>query len=641
MNRGLSEPNSTTRRRNESGLLHNRAFVLLWAAYGVSAMGDHISEMALLKGLGAASTHNLIQLQAMITFMFMFPFFVLGPFNGILADRLPRRGIMIFADLIRAAIMLIFASLIALFSPLGILGAFVPLMIVGIFAALFSPARAALLPTLVREDQLIRANAMSSGLGVIATMIAVMIGGHLADHYHPQVSFRVDAVTFVLSAVLLWFIRPSAQLGGTHHADVGKGALIQAVRYVRQHRRVMQLLLVAVVVWSCGALVRSTIPTIVRDIYLPAGYKGLFQEMSGFQARLGGGMLLGAIILTTLGDALRSEIAITWSLAGIALAIGTLAFSVFAPISQDLAYHVGGFAIILSGVFATGVMASYNALLQRIVPNRLRGRLFGLTDLATMTGLLLATGLVGIPHWENIDRWVGWILIIVTIGVTATAISSLVIRLRSGTFQARIAFWWNLNEFYCKWWFRLKRETVCTVPAEGPVIVVANHTCAVDPLLLIASTPHRKLGFLIAEEYSRLPLFGRLTTMVECVPVKRDGHDVAGTKIALRHLKAGKPLGIFPEGRIPEPDESVEPKEGAAMLALRTDAVVIPAHISGTRYNPGVAASFFYRHHARVRFGKPIDLSKYRQAKHDKETVGQVATLLMQEIRALGENNRV
>ena len=633
-----AEPGHASPRRAEPGLLHNRAFVLLWAAYGVSAMGDHISEMALLKTLGAASKSNLIQLQAMITFMFMFPFFILGPFNGVLADRLPRRGIMIFADLVRVGIMLSFAFLIALFSPLGTLGTFVPLMIVGIFAAVFSPARAALLPTLVRENQLVRANAMSSGLGVIATMIAVMIGGYLADHYHPQVSFRVDAATFVVSAVLLWFLRPPAGAVSRHRADMGLAALTQAVRYVRQHRRVRQLILVAVVVWSCGALVRSTIPTIVRDIYLPAGYAGLFQEMSGFQARLGGGMLLGALILTALGGACRSEIAITWSLAGIALAIGTLAFSVFAPIRGDLAYHVGGLAIIFSGVFATGVMASYNALLQRIVPNRLRGRLFGLTDLATMAGLLLATGLLGIPRWENIDLWVGWILVAVTLAVGAAAAGSLVIRLRSSAFGPGLAFWWNLNEFYCKWWFRLKREGICTVPADGPVILVANHTCAVDPLLLIASTPHRKLGFLIAEEYTRLPIGGRLTAMVGCVPIKRDGQDVAGTKVALRHLKAGKPLGIYPEARIPAPGEKIEPIEGAAMLALRTNAVGVPAHISGTRYTSSVVAAFFRRHYARVRFGKPIDLSKYRGARPDKEAVGQVARLLMQEIHALGEN---
>src|SRR5688572_16069433 len=119
------------------GLFRNRQFMLLWFAYGISAMGDHISEMALLKATNALHAPNLTQLQAMISFMFMLPFFVLGPLNGILADRLPRRGIMIFADLVRAVLMWNFAFLIAQTAGFGAAGRFLPLLIIGLFAALF------------------------------------------------------------------------------------------------------------------------------------------------------------------------------------------------------------------------------------------------------------------------------------------------------------------------------------------------------------------------------------------------------------------------------------------------------------------------------------------------------------------------
>ena len=624
--------------RPPAGLFTNRAFLLLWGAYAVSAMGDHISEMAVLKEMDALKSDQLTRLQAMITFMFMLPFFILGPLNGILADRLPRRGIMIFADLVRVAIMVSFSFLLAKFMPLGTIWGFVPLMIVGIFAALFSPARAALLPTLIRDNQLVRANAMMSGLGVIATMFSVAIGGYLAHRYAPRVAFTVDACTFVASAVLLFFIRLPARETQRRHAGAGLTALKEGLHYVRQHRRVAQLIGVAVVVWGCGAAVRSTIPTLVRDVYLPDVHGDqLFVYMGMFLFRLGLGMLTGALILTALGDALRSEIAITWSLAGIALSIGLVAISALVPMPSWLAYHLGGMAIIFSGIFAAGVMASYNALLQRIVPNRLRGRLFGLTDLATMSGLLLATGLIGIRDWENIDRWVGWILVGVTLIVLATAAASLTVRLRSKPFRPGVGFWWNVNEFYCKWWFRLRREGICTVPAEGPVIVVANHTCAIDPLLLIASSPHRLLGFLVAEEYAKLPIGGRLIRMIGCIPVRRDGHDAAGTRTALRHLKTGQALGIFIEGRIARPGETLEPKDGAAMLALHSGALVVPAYISGTRYDEKVSRSFFRRHRARVRFGKPIDLSRYYIPKADKETLIRISDRLLQSIRELGE----
>jgi len=119
------------------------------------------------------------------------------------------------------------------------------------------------------------------------------------------------------------------------------------------------------------------------------------------------------------------------------------------------------------------------------------------------------------------------------------------------------------------------------------------------------------------------------------VPVKRDGHDAAGVKAALCHLKAGKPLGIFIEGGIPNPGEEVSLKDGAALLALKTGATVIPACVVGTRHHPSVLASFFRRHNGRVRFGKPLDLSGFRQSRPTRETYRAVTGVMADAIEAL------
>ncbi len=618
-----------------AALLRNRAFLLLWAAYGISAMGDHISEMAVLKWMGAMESANMTRLQALMNFMFMLPFFLAGPVNGMLADRLPRRGIMIAADLIRAGLMVNFAHLLAVFGRFGNIGAFVPLMLVGIFAALFSPARSALLPTLIRQDQLVRANAMTSGLGVIATMVAVVIGGKLADHFPPRVSFMVDAGTFLASAVCLLMIgrgpRPAAAAGGP-------GALVEAVTYVRQHRRVIQLMLVAVVVWSCGAAVRSMMPALVHHAY----ERDRYTDIGIFQGFLGLGLLTGALVLTLLGDALRGDIAITWSLAGVSAAVGVIALTALdrlsgSPrLSAGAAHHLGAAAVVLAGMFSAGVMTSYNALMQRIVPDRLRGRVFGLTDLVSIGGLLLATGLLGLVPWPGIDAWLGWIMLAVAGIVLAAAVASMVVRLGRGPIRGRRRFWWNLNEFYCRFWFRLRRRGPCTVPAEGPVVLVCNHTSPIDPLLLIACTPCRVIGFMIAREYADLPIFRHLTGMIGCIPVRRDGHDAAAARIALRRLAAGEAVGVFLEGGIPRPGQEVRPKEGAALLALRAAATIVPAHISGVRYDGRVARTFFRRHRAEVRFGRPIRPDRQPASRPGRREVAELTDLLMERIRELG-----
>ena len=616
--------------------------MLLWAAYGVSAMGDHIAELAVLKQMNAMEDPNITRLYAMILFVFMVPFFVFGPINGILADRLPRRGIMVFADVIRAVLFFNFAYLITTFTQLGqswtsvpfvgeFLGdsaPFIPFMLIGLFAALFSPARLSLLPTLIRPTELVRANAMTGGLGVIATMIAAVIGGYLADRHEPSVAYYVDAVTFIGSACLLLLIRvpPRATTTASH------GGLIEGARYVFSHRRVAQLIIFAMVVWFCGSVVRSTIPALTFKVY----ERTEFIQISYFQAALGLGILTGSLILTALGHALRSEVALSWSMTGIGLSVFLLVFSVFLPIAPAIRYWMGITAVMFSGLFGAGVMASYSALLQRIVPNRLRGRVFGLADLCTMAGLLLATGCLSIPRNAHLDEYIGWILLGVALIATTTGIAALIIRLRFGQFGMSLGFWRNFTEFYAKWWFRLKREGICTVPADGPVIVVSNHVTPIDPLLLIAATPNRILSFMVAQEYADLT-FGRyFTKLIDCIPVTRSGEDLAATRAALRHLKNGRALGIFIEGRIAKPGETLEPKDGPALIALRTGVKVVPAFISGTVYTKSVLQSFLIRHNARVRFGKPIDLTPYRTGKPDKETVSKVSQLLIDKIRELG-----
>jgi len=169
-------------------LLRNTSFLLLWAAYGISAFGDHLSELGLMRELRIEHSSRQVQTQALMTFLFFVPFFGAGWLTGAVADRLPRRLVMIGADLARASIVLalpLWVESQVLRTGEGLrrsdlFVALLPLMGLGLFAAFFSPARQALLPQLVRQDQLVRANSITSGLGTIAAMLSNMVGGVLA-----------------------------------------------------------------------------------------------------------------------------------------------------------------------------------------------------------------------------------------------------------------------------------------------------------------------------------------------------------------------------------------------------------------------------------------------------------------------------
>ncbi len=446
---------------SETGLLRNRAFVLFCVTCGISVLGDHLAVSGLLGRPGLAEGESKAHFRALTSFAFMLPFFVAGPLFGMLADRLPRRGLMIAADVVRVGLMIGFLKLTDLLQPMGSFWAMTPLVIGGLFAALFSPARAALLPALIGKDRFVRANAMVLGLSTIGVMAAFLLGGYL--RLPAQTPYWTGAVVFFVGAILLLCIRSPERKSIRASGGPSPKGLIEAVTYVRGHRRVAKLIGVAVLVWGSGAVVWNAIPSLVWDVY---GRQSL-TSVSSFQASLGVGLLIGAMVLSSLGDAIRGDAMITWSLLGFAAAIAILSASVFLPVSADWGYRVGAVALIAAGVFGAAIMAAYNALLQRIVPDRLRGRVFGLVDSASVAGLLLATGLLGILRWPGAARWIGWVLLGITAVLAATAVSLLVVRLRSGPLASTPQFWWNVTEFYCKWWFRLRREGPCTVPAEG------------------------------------------------------------------------------------------------------------------------------------------------------------------------------
>jgi 1-acyl-sn-glycerol-3-phosphate acyltransferase len=163
---------------------------------------------------------------------------------------------------------------------------------------------------------------------------------------------------------------------------------------------------------------------------------------------------------------------------------------------------------------------------------------------------------------------------------------------------------------YCVIWHRLRIDRRAPLPEHGPAILICNHTCGIDHVLLQAASD-RILGFMVAREYYDYPLLTPWCRLVGCIPVNRDGRDFTATRAALRVLKDGRVLPIFPEGHItPESGRRIdEIKPGTSYLALHTGAPVIPAYLCGTPETDSIVKALVTPSHSRVIFGEPIDLS--------------------------------
>ncbi len=178
-------------------------------------------------------------------------------------------------------------------------------------------------------------------------------------------------------------------------------------------------------------------------------------------------------------------------------------------------------------------------------------------------------------------------------------------------FHGLLSLMWRLNKIYCSTFHHL-RTGRAPLPAQGPAILIANHTCNIDHFLLQAGT-RRKLGFMIAKEYYDFPPFHPICRMIGCIPVNRNGKDLAAIRAALRALEEGRVVPMFPEGTItPKSGEVIGVgKHGVAYLAIRAKVPVIPAYIRGTPRSIKFLRSFFTPSHSEVIYGPPIDPSEF------------------------------
>jgi 1-acyl-sn-glycerol-3-phosphate acyltransferase len=196
--------------------------------------------------------------------------------------------------------------------------------------------------------------------------------------------------------------------------------------------------------------------------------------------------------------------------------------------------------------------------------------------------------------------------------------------------------WW-INRFYCTFLHRVESKSPDTLPKQGSALLICNHTCCIDHLLLQSAT-RRVLGFIIAQEYFDFWLFRPFCRLTGCIPVRRDGKDLAATRAALRAIKEGRVVVIFPEGHIVPTSgrELGEGKPGAAFLALNAKAPVVPAYLCGTPPTNEVIPSLFTPSRVQVWFGPVVDLDDLlNDPRPDREKLAAATDRLMASIRAL------
>jgi 1-acyl-sn-glycerol-3-phosphate acyltransferase len=177
------------------------------------------------------------------------------------------------------------------------------------------------------------------------------------------------------------------------------------------------------------------------------------------------------------------------------------------------------------------------------------------------------------------------------------------------------------------------------IPRDGPVILASNHISNADAVIVGAwLTPRlgRRIHWLGKREMFDWPIVGWMSRNGGVVPVDRGTADAEAFRLAQRVLAAGHVLMVFPEGTRSPSGELQRPKDGLAMLALRTNATIVPIGVSNTdrvwpkgRPIPKVGS------HATMRVGEPFRLDELLPEGLDRKAQKAAATdLIMRRIAA-------
>lgn len=375
----------TTREPAERGSLRaalsllrrNGDFRKLYVASLISLGGDWFLLVALF-GLALDLTGSAVSVAVLIASQEL-SIFVTSPIGGILADRFDRRRLMVTCDLARAVLCLGF-----LFVQDGatMWVAYVLLATIASFSAAFEPTSSASFPNLVAPRDLGSANALFGSLWGTMLAVGAAIGGLVAAWLGPDAAFLIDAGTFAISGLLIARIRRPFAEERTEPIETHLvRATVETVRFARRDHRVLALLGVKAG-FGIGAGVLALIAVLAKEEY-GAGEVGIGILMSS----RGVGALIGPFLGRRLAGPddrrLFPVIGLALAVFGVGYAlVGLMPTLLLAAPAVTLAHLGGG---------AQWMLSSYG--LQRIVPDRIRGRIFAF-DLSLITLSLTISALI-------------------------------------------------------------------------------------------------------------------------------------------------------------------------------------------------------------------------------------------------------
>jgi MFS family permease len=347
-------------------LLKTRDFSLLYAGQLISQIGDGLNKVALLWFVydltGSALKMMVVGLLQTI------PPLVFGPLIGVYLDRLSKKKVMIWVDLIRTFLIVLIPVLYAT-DALSLEGLYVLVFLTAIVSTVFGPALASAIPLIVGPTQLTSANALLQSTTNIGMLVGPAMSGIGIALIGAQNVLYLNGLTFLISALCLMPVRMREPLVSPHwltSAASMRDDMLTGFRFVFLQHRVVFMLMVTAALYNLGASAFMFLLPVFAKESLGVGPV----ELGWLWSILGVGMLATStgLVWVRQGNLHRRLRMISGSMAVGGLAVGGLGLLETPLIAGFLMLIIGGStALLIPVVFA---------LLQEMTPVPLLGRVF-------------------------------------------------------------------------------------------------------------------------------------------------------------------------------------------------------------------------------------------------------------------------
>lgn len=395
-------------------IIKNKNFFRLWVGQLVSQFGDRLNQMALIAFIFKRSPGSTFELAKLLG-LTIIPVFLIGPLAGVYVDRWDRRRTMFVCDLIRAVLVFLIPFFFLNYDSL--LPIYVIVFLTFSLSRFFVPAKMSIIPDLVKEKDLLMANSLVHTTGMIASALGLGVGGILVEFLGVKGGFYLDAGTFLISAVLIFFVstKIKIRLRPTVVMRVGK-QIAQVIRksikdelkdtliFLKTKQKLQTILNILFMLWAALGSVY-----VVVIVFIQRVFHSVVKDLGLLAVFLGCGLFLGSLVYAKLGKKISYLKAIFISLVFTGLSL--LAFT-------SMSYHFVSFHLTAALAFVLGmsispIMIASNTLVHEVTHAEMRGKIFTTLEIVTHFAFLIFMFITA-----SLAEHVGQFAILITAGIS-------------------------------------------------------------------------------------------------------------------------------------------------------------------------------------------------------------------------------